>query len=135
MIFIDSSVFIAYANKRDRFHSRAETLIRDTVQGEYGQAITSDYIFDEVVTTTLVRTRDFQLAKSIGEYLLSSEVDMMRVEEKDFEMAWEFFAKYRNLSFTDCTCLGVMKARNMRRIESFDSGFLGKADVVGLESG
>ncbi len=134
MIFIDSSVFIAYANQRDRFHIRSEALIRDAVQGEYGQAVTSDYVFDEVVTTTLVRTRDFAIARSVGEYLLSSEVDLRRVEERDFETAWGFFEKYRNLSFTDCTCLALMKARTIRRIASFDGGFLGKAEVVGLES-
>jgi len=69
-VFIDTGVFIAFHNMRDRNHSRAVELVKRAARGEFGILYTSDYVFDEAVTTALIRTRNPSIALSIGEMIL-----------------------------------------------------------------
>jgi len=43
IIFIDSSAYIAYYNKRDRNHNKAVSLIKRTRDGELGPIINGNY--------------------------------------------------------------------------------------------
>jgi len=45
MIFIDSSAFIAYYNKRDQHHEKAVKIFKKISAGDFGRPITSDYIW------------------------------------------------------------------------------------------
>lgn len=52
-LFIDSSAYIAFYNKRDEKHGEAEGFIDEVKRGVFGPVIfcTTDYVFDETVTS------------------------------------------------------------------------------------
>ncbi len=120
-VFIDSSVFVAYYNERDLHYKASVELIKKCVEGDFGELFTSDYVFDEAVTVTLVKT---SLAKAIelGNYLLNSEVVVLKVDKDAFNVAWERF-KSVEMSFTDCTNIAVMRLHGIDKILTIDRGF------------
>jgi len=130
-ILIDTNIFVALSNNRDVNHQRAETLIERSSGGEFGKAYTSDYIFDETVTTAFVRTKNRKKSIELGESILDSEVDMLPVDRQAFEIAWELFKKY-GFSFTDCSSLAIMKLYGIKKLMTFDREFkrIGWVDVV-----
>jgi predicted nucleic acid-binding protein len=132
--FVDSGIFVAFSNTRDRDHTRAAELLDQARKGEFGLPHTSDYVFDEVVTTTLVRTRRPDLAVRAGEVILGSKEDyvspfirLVEVDEDTFSKSWVTFKsrKFESLSFTDHTILVQTKELGLDSVVSFDSGFDG----------
>lgn len=132
--FIDTNIFIAFANKRDRDHVQAVELFDKVRLGEFGVTYTSDCIFDEAVTTALVRTRRQALAVRVGKMILGSReesipppVTLIMVDERVFEEAWRTFkeGRFEGLSFTDHTILAQLKEFNIDTLISFDRGFDG----------
>ena len=100
------------------------------MRGKYGRAYTSDYVFDETVTFSLMKTKDVRKALDVGRLILGDEefprfVDILFVDKGVFNKAWEIFLKYGRLSFTDCTSVVVMDEYEIGYIASFDSGFDG----------
>ncbi|MGQ9722029.1 MAG: type II toxin-antitoxin system VapC family toxin [Candidatus Jordarchaeum sp.] len=106
-IFIDSLIFVAFHNTRDKNHDKALKLIKKAVSGEFGTIYTSDYIFDESFTTALNRTNNPSITRSLGEMILGglktpNFIIMLRVSSEIFRKSWELFVKYAEkcLSFT-----------------------------------
>jgi hypothetical protein len=133
-IFLDSNIFIAFANKRDRDHMRAHELMDKVRRGEFGLPYTSDYVFDESVTTALVRTRRLDFAVKVGKMILGSKEEsiptlakLVRVDERIFMEAWTTFkaGRFQGLSFTDHTILAQLKNLRIESLLSFDKGFDG----------
>jgi predicted nucleic acid-binding protein len=128
-VFIDSGIFIAFHNKRDVNHDRAKEIMKSIANGDMGSAYTSDYIFDEAVTSALIRTRRMDMALSVGKMILGELITpfviILRVNGDAFREAWKFFSQYaeKGLSFTDCASIALMKSIN--KITSFDSDFDG----------
>jgi len=130
-VFIDTGIFVAVRNRKDRNHQRARELMKRALMAEFGVIHTSDYVVDEAVTTALARTRNHQIAVNTGRYILDSErIEKLAISREDFNLAWSKFetVKDRFLSFTDCTCLALMERRGIERIMSFDSHFDGLAE-------
>lgn len=132
--FIDSNIFIAFANKRDRDHARAEKLMNDIRIGEFGRPYSSDYIFDEAITTAFLRTRRLEVAVKVGKIILGSIEEsipplarMVYVDDRIFMEAWATFraGRFKGLSFTDHTILAQMTELGIDVLISFDSGFDG----------
>jgi len=130
--FIDSNIFIAFANKRDRDHKRSVELLDRVRRNELGLAYTSDYVFDETVTTALLRTRRPAAAIKAGKTILGSKEEsirspaiLLRVDEKIFAEAWRTFQSERHegLSFTDHTILAQLREFKIDTLISFDTGF------------
>ena len=130
-MLIDASVFCAYANLKDVHHSHSKQIIEDVVSGKYGDAVITDYIFDEIVTV-VARKVHKEKAIQIGKFLLSSEVILTRVNTLVFEKAWEVFNGAANLSFTDCTCVAFMQLFEVKKIATFDKEFwkMGGVEIV-----
>jgi len=103
-VFVDTGAFLAYRNKRDKYHEFALKLFTDALKRKYGQMYTSDYIYDETLTLALVRTNNIAVALDIAA-----------------------FKKYsgRNLSFTDAVSIEIMKEFNIEKYFGFDSHFNG----------
>jgi uncharacterized protein len=108
-------------------------------KGEFGQAYTSDYVFDETVTTTLVRTGRHQTAAKAGKMVLGSKEEsipalarFVRVDERAFHEAWKMFqsGKFYDLSLTDHTILAQMDDLKVDLVLSFDHGFDGKVSRI-----
>jgi len=130
-VFVDTGVFVAFHNTRDTNHSRALELVRSIVDGELGTAYTSDYVFDEAVTTALVRTRRPENALAVGRMILGELtapfIAILRLDDEAFKEAWRLFPQYagRGLSFTDCSSLTLMRTAGIESIASFDADFDG----------
>ncbi|MBI2648068.1 MAG: type II toxin-antitoxin system VapC family toxin [Thaumarchaeota archaeon] len=123
-------------NRKDENHDRARTIINEVVNGKFGVAYTSDYVFDEAVTVALARTRRSDAAIAVGKMILGELTKpftiIMKVDNDVFEKSWKTFTDYsrQGLSFTDCTSLTLMRSRNIERIASFDAMFEGSAQRV-----
>ncbi|MBS7651481.1 MAG: PIN domain-containing protein [Candidatus Bathyarchaeia archaeon] len=134
--FIDSNIFVAFANKRDRDHFRSKDLMNRLRKGEFGQPYSSDYVFDEAITTALLRTGRLDAAVKMGKIILGSKeesipslVRIIRVDERIFSEAWATFktGRFEGLSFTDHTILAQLKDFKIDVLISFDTGFDGLA--------
>ena len=138
-IFIDTGIFVAFANKRDNHNKRAVELIDQIRKGGYGMPYTSDYVLDETITTSLVRSRSVEVAVRAGTLILGSKEkgipaipQLVRVDEKVIQEAWNMFRSSRHpkLSFTDHTILSQARAIAGGSIMSFDKDFDGLLDRV-----
>ena len=132
--FVDTGVFVAFVNTRDRDHARAEDLVDRGRRGEFGPLATSDYVFDEAVTVALARTRRADIAVKVGGAILGLPEEgvspfsrLVRVDEGAFNRAWGTFRseKYPGLSFTDHTILAQVKELALDSVMSFDTHFDG----------
>lgn len=133
-VFIDSNIFIAFGNRKDRDHGRSVELLNEARENKFGRCYTSDYVFDECVTTALIRTRRVDLAVGVGKIILGSGEEsvprlarLIRVDEQTFDLAWKAFkgGARQNLSFTDHTIIVQMEQLGIDSIVSFDKGFDG----------
>jgi len=126
-VFADTGAFLAYRNKKDRYHEVALKLFIDVLKGKYGQIYTSDYIYDEALTLALVRTNNVDVAMDIADVILSPRIKMVFADEELLERSTTTFKKYssRNLSFTDAVSIEIIKEFNIEKYFGFDSHFNG----------
>ena len=103
-VFVDTGAFLAYRNKRDKYHEFALKLFRDALKRKYGQIYTSDYIYDETLTLALVRTNNIAVALDIAEVIQSPRIKMV---------------------FVDAVSIEIMKEFNIEKYFGFDSHFNG----------
>lgn len=127
-LFLDTGVIVAARNSDDEKHEKARELMRSAIRGDQGTPFTSDFVVDEAITLTLVRTKNHDLALDVGRFILqSSRIVMLYVSEQDFLETWARFESLGkgSLSFTDITSLVLMARHGIDEIVSFDSGFDG----------
>jgi len=133
-IFLDTGVYVAFVNKKDKDHDRALVLMKELASGKYGPGYTSDYVLDETLTVSLVGRRRVDKAVNAGLLFLGSKEDkipalarLIKVDEGTIQAAWKSFrgAKTPLLSFTDHTCIGLARTYAGGVIMSFDEHFDG----------
>lgn len=125
---MDTGIFFAAFSKNDTHHVEAVGLLECALLGKCGTIYSSDYIFDETVTLARVRTHNYEITSKIGDMIKnSSRIRLLRVDEDIFNKAWDIFGKYHNkeLSFTDCTSIALVKTQKIDMIFSFDLHFDG----------
>jgi len=124
MILLDSSLIVAYLNEADVNHVKALKVIEDVDKDRYGTPVITDYVFDEVITVMLVKTKDVQRVTEIGEKLLSANM-LLKIDGETFNQAWNIFKNQRgpHFSFTDCTSLAACRASGVSNIATFDEDF------------
>lgn len=119
MIFVDSSYFIAVANRRDRWHAGAKRL---TPRLEREDLVTSDLVLSEAVTGI-----GAVLGGKAGKEAYDVIVDNCSVEVGSPERCAAAISLYLHydgtLSFADAVSLIVMQERGTQRIASFDADF------------
>ncbi|MEM2913691.1 MAG: PIN domain-containing protein [Candidatus Bathyarchaeia archaeon] len=134
MILLDSSLIVAYSNEADENHAKALQIVEDLERGKYGTLVITDYIFDEVVTVMLVKTKNLEKVLELGETLLNSTL-LFRINEDLFNQAWRLFKEQGKpkFSFTDCTSIAVCRANGISNIATFDEDFLklGEYKIIG----
>ena len=121
-ILVDTSFFIAYSNIRDKNYRRSREIAKDIFSGKYGQAIVTDYIFDETITTCLYRINRILEVEKLGDYILGSEIELFQINSELFREAWFLFKKY-HYSFTDCVSVTFSKKYHVKYIATFDHHF------------
>jgi len=127
-VFLDTGFILALKNKDDKNFSIAQSWMRRFLKNEFGKIYTSMFVFNELVTSALVRIRRVDFAKNIGEYILNSpRINLVGFTDDDFAKAWGFFQKYieKRLSFTDCSILIQCERLNCHFIATFDKHFKG----------
>jgi predicted nucleic acid-binding protein len=125
LIFLDSSVIIAYKNADDINHGRAVAIFQNLNARNYGIGVISEFVFSEV-TTVLALRKSMEAAKEVGNVLLeANEIEIMKASEV-FERSWEIFTSQENtaLSFVDASNIACMEKREITKIATFDRDFL-----------
>lgn len=123
-LFLDTSYFIAYLNKKDKHHDEALKLSEKVREYE---AVITDYVFDELVTFLIYHVnKDYaiKVVPIILEKVKEGELDMFFIDWEVFINAINYLVKYeRKLSFTDCTTLSSMDKLRSEYLLSFDNDF------------
>jgi len=123
-VFVDTSGWVALFVENDRNHRKAVS-IYGSLQKVRASLYTSDYVFDETVTTILARGNHAQSVLA-GEALLFSEiVKMIFVHPANLRNAWELYKNYKDkkFSFTDVASFSMMKDQDIHKAFSFDQDF------------
>lgn len=131
-VFIDTGAFLAYRNKKDKYHETADRLFREALNGKFGQLYTSDYIYDEALTLAIKRTKNISVAMDISLVILSPRIKMIFVDAGLLERSTGIFKKYsgRNLSFTDAVSMEIMNEFGITKYFGFDAHFEGIVEKI-----
>lgn len=120
-VFVDTSAWYAYINRADPDHIAAVNFLENFS----GQVVTSNYIFDELIT--LVRTRmGHAEALQAGTVLHNAAiVRLERINSTDEEAAWQLFQDRpdKTYSFTDCTSFVLMRRLKLSDVLATDEHF------------
>lgn len=137
-VFVDTGVFYAHHDIDAARHTDAIAAFDALLDGEYGQPYTNDYVLDETVTLTRVRTDSFDAADTVAKRILGEErfpsvFELLNVGPEDVRATLETFRRYdeQDLSFTDASILAQCDVRGIDSVLSFDSDFDGLVDRVG----
>lgn len=134
VIFLDSSFLVSLGVDSDQNHNIAEEIKESLKERRYGEALISDYVFDEIVTVTLQKTKSLERARKVGDNLRKS-MRIIGIDREIFEESWRIFKNQKNtkFSFTDCSIIAVMDANGIKNIATFDKDFkkVEEINVVG----
>lgn len=127
LIFVDTSAFKAYYDKRDKHHRVARKFVAQVANGEYEFRlfVTSDYIVDETATLVKRSCGAEEASRFLGAIQRSVMVTVVHVGEECFRKAKEMFEKYtdRTWSFTDCTSFALMRELGIKTAFTLDEDF------------
>ena len=122
MIFVDTSFWIAFRNRRDARHPDALRLME--VHGDAG-LITTNHVRGET-WTYLRRRAGHRSAVGFLDALASSPrvaVDHVEPAMEDDATVWLRQHDEREYSFVDATSFAVMRRRRVRQAMAFDGDF------------
>lgn len=123
-VFVDTGGWMACADRADPAHV-ACTAARDATLEAGRILVTTDFVVDE--TLTLIRFRlGLAAAKAWWQQIDGSvRLRWERVENDRFERARNLFFQYRDkdLSFTDCTSIAVMRELKLKTVITTDRHF------------
>ncbi len=123
-VFIDTSAFVAFIDKRDPKHGEALAAF-SAVQERNIELVTTDFILDETITMVLSRA-GHHMAVEVGKHILTSKALTLFWLDTELKLrAWEYFKRHKdkNYSFTDCTSFVLMKDMGIRHYIAFDEHF------------
>jgi predicted nucleic acid-binding protein len=116
-VFVDTGGWMACADRADPAHS-ACTAARDSTLEAGRVLITTDFVVDE--TLTLIRFRLGLAAADTWWQQIdgSGRLRWERIESDRFERARSLFFQYqdKDLSFTDCTSIAVMRELKLKTV-------------------
>ena len=123
-VFVDTGGWMACADRADPAHASCRAA-RDEVLETGRKLITTDYVVDE--TLTLIRFRLGLAAANAWWHQIDGSVRLRweRVESDRFERARHLFFLYRDkdLSFTDCTSIAIMRELKLTTVLTTDRHF------------
>jgi len=118
-VFVDTSVWFAAANIRDRKNAAAKQLLADL-----GNLITTDHV---LVESWLIMRRQIhrRAAEGFWEGMRSGLATIEKVNPADLEVAWAIGGVFpdQEFSIVDRTSFAVMERLGLTRVASFDSDF------------
>ena len=121
-ILLDASYFLALYNEGDVHHKKAALIAEKIDANEYGQVLTSDDVFDEVVSVAL-RKFGKEKAQVFGKQILDS-VFILHGDNHIFNNAFKIFNSSKlPFSFTDCTTQAIIELAQTQCVATFDKLF------------
>ena len=125
VILLDTGFILAFRNKKDKNHiSAMETMKKRIMKGEYGRAVVTDYVYDELMTLIQNRLGNKSFMEATAKFLKSSpRISFLWISEELFLNTIKKFEKYfdQRLSFTDCTFLSLAETITSKcYVASFD---------------
>jgi len=127
-IFVDTSAWFAFVNRRDPDHGP----VGDVLRSFEGRLVTSNFVFDEIVTLLRFRV-GHESARALGDRLLDSTVaDLVRLTADDERRAWSIFGQRldQRFSFTDCTSFALMRRLGITEAAALDDDFAREGFMV-----
>lgn len=119
IVFVDSSVWFAAANIRERRNKRAKEIL-----AAIASPLTTDHI---LVETWLVLNRHVHrhAAEEFWRGIRDGAADVAKVTTSDLEAAWTIGEDYpdQDFSIVDRTSFSVMERLGITRAASFDDDF------------
>jgi predicted nucleic acid-binding protein len=126
MIFVDTTEWVADADRNAAFHSPGHDNIESIRLGSSPLGLTTDFIVDETVTL-LGKRRSFGAAAAaeVGKAIIASpRIVTVFVDESMLKESIAAYARYGGkLSLTDVVSAVVMKRYSVKDIFSHDSNF------------
>ena len=136
-LVIDTGVFVAVQNEQDEHHDAATAALKAALTGEFGALYTNDYVYDEAVTLTRMRTGSHGEARTIGDRIAGrgrfpDRIEMLFVSDDRFERTVRAFERYddHDLSFTDASLIALVENDDIDAVLSFDDDFDGLVDRI-----
>ena len=122
MIFVDTSFWVALANRRDGHHPEAETLLHG-IDDE--QLVTSNHVQGETWTWLRRRVGHRSAVGFLDELARSDRVEVVHVDPELERRAISWLRKRdeREYSFVDATSFVLMRSMRIRDALAFDGDF------------
>jgi predicted nucleic acid-binding protein len=117
--FVDTSLWFAAANIRDRHNARAKQILAST-----SDLVTTDHVLVE--TWNLLNNRVHrQAAENFWFGVRQGTAGLEKVTGADLEAAWAIGESFTDQKFSivDRTSFAVMERLGLRRVASFDDDF------------
>lgn len=120
-LFVDTSAFVALADKRDRHHQQSKRFLRGLARANQ-PLVTSTYVADEVITMVRMHIGHAQAVEAGNAILASRWCRLFEVDEQLRASAWNLFTRYddQTFSFTDCTSFALMSSLGLDEAFTFD---------------
>jgi hypothetical protein len=136
-VFVDTGVFYAHHDTdASRHNVGSQALTRVLRSPEYGQVLTSEYVYDETVTLTYRRTGRVSDAMEVGRRIRGEgypdAIELLYSSPQLFEKAVDVFEQYddHGLSFTDATTVALCERHGIDGVLSFDDDFDGLVERI-----
>ena len=133
MIVLDTCLLYSNFAEDDNDHEVAQSIFSRILQRKYGQPILLDYVYNELLTLTYVRTKDFSICTKVetflDKYVKKEVIGFVHTPNELFWKANQTFLKQdienqkRFLSFTDAIIGEMAEWLNALYIGTFDSQF------------
>ena len=127
LVFVDTSAFKAYYDRKDRHHKAARNFVARVVEREieFRLLVTSDYVLDETATLVKRAVGAKEASRFLRAVQDSKMIRVVHVGKEYFEKAKQLFEKHSDTewSFTDCTSFTLMKELGIKHAFTFDEHF------------
>jgi predicted nucleic acid-binding protein len=140
-VFVDTGVFYAHHDTDASRHEIGVTALNRVLRStEHGRVMTSDYVYDEVVTLTHRRTGTVADGIEVGRRIRGDgypdAVELLYSSPALFDDAVETYERYddHGLSFTDAMTVAMVEHHDVDAVLSFDDDFDGVVDRLAPES-
>jgi predicted nucleic acid-binding protein len=134
-VFVDTGVFYAHHDTDASRHAVGMDALNTVLKSsEYGYVLTSDYVYDEVVTLTHRRTGDITAGIEVGRRIRGDgypdAIDILHSSRQQFADAVTVHQEYaeHGLSFTDAMTAVLVDHHDIDTVLSFDDDFDGVVD-------
>ena len=118
-MFVDSNVWIAHVNKRDKWRAHAEKIMEEI---KFKEVRVTKGIVLETVNFLFRKNGKSAAEKMLDAFTLGAEIEIVETTEAVWQKALEYFRKYE-LSLVDAEIVAHMEAWGDKKLYSFDRGF------------